>query len=582
MSKVIVVWDALKSWVLSFSKWQWGVVASLMLCAAMLAGVILSVAFVPANLSQKVQNKIASMTYKAPVRGDSVDYSWKKFETAYLTLERTEVSLGEVDGSATGGGIDYFKDTLVYAAANGLIGFLDLEAQTLEYSEVRVPMDYETVRRDYFQGKAAFNQNWYRVTDILVSPIEDTNRAYLYAAHHRFTPDDMNMCLYVSRTEIEHTGSGVNFVSDSWEDVVRLNACLNMEEREWDFAGHMTGGRMALVDKDNMLVSVGTYGVGNFDREWDLIQADSGNDLGKIVSVDLNTKETEIYATGFRNPQGLAFDANGRLWEAEHGAQSGDEVNIVSSGKNYGWPNVSYGFDYGSPRAPFELNPEQGRHEGYAKAAFSFVPAIGVSNLVPMTARDGFELWDGDVLALSLKQKAIFRLRPEGDRIVYAEPMDMGSRMRDGLFLENGWIAVLTGDNSVIFIRTTEENETVAKTMTFSGYDAIKPLEKKAADFEREFSWGQMLFTGKCASCHEIDNTVRAGPGLQGLMSRKIGEGSDYSYSEALAAKSGRWNAKKLGAFLADPEAFAEGSYMPLVGMDKYEREAIVEYIMGL
>ncbi len=564
------------------SKWQWSVVAAIVLACAVFAGVLFALVFVPSNISGKIQNKISELRTSPVVRGNDVVSEWSQFETAYLTLERTEVSLGEVDGSATGGGIDYFGNSLVYAAANGLIGFLDMAENSIEYSDVRVPMDYDEVRRDYFSEQAAFNQNWYRVADILIAPISDTQRAYLYASHHRFTPEDMNICLYVSRIEIENTPNGVEFVSGEWDEVSKLNACLNMEEREWKFSGHMSGGRMTLLGDGQMLVSVGTYALGNFEGEWDAVQADSGNDLGKIIQIDLTTKETSVYATGFRNPQGLAFDASGRLWEAEHGALGGDEVNLITQGANYGWPNVSYGFDYGGPRKPFELNPEQGRHEGYTKPAFSFVPAVAVSNIIPVDNAKGFKLWDGDILVLSLKEKTIFRLRPDDGRIVYAEPIATDRRMRDGLMLENGWIALLTGRNSVVFIRTAKGNEKSAKALSISGYDSILPLEQKAADFEREFSWGRMLFSGKCASCHEVDERSKVGPGLKSIVGREIGNIEEFPYTDALANASGKWTASKLNAFLADPNAFAEGTSMPGVGMDKYERKALVEYLAEL
>ncbi|MFC7292054.1 PQQ-dependent sugar dehydrogenase [Hirschia litorea] len=567
------------------SMWQWSAVVAGLMGVALLGGVLFAVAFVPSSISQKVQNKIGELTAKPSVRFDNVVSEWTKFETAYLTLERTEVILGEVDGSATGGGIDQFGDTLIYAAANGLIGFLDLASNTIEYSDVRVPMDYDHVRREYLNENLSFNQNWYRVTDILVSPIAGTERAFLYATHHLFTPEDEKICLYVSRTEIEKSSNEIQFVSGDWEVVSKLDACVNMAKRDWRFNGHMTGGRMSLVDDTQMLVTVGTFGIGNFEGEWDAVQADSGNHLGKIVALNLETRETSVYASGFRNPQGLAFDGQGRLWETEHAALSGDEVNLIEPGLDYGWPNVSYGFDYGSPRKELELNPVQGRHEGYAKPMFSFVPTIGISHVIPIDGLEGFELWDGDVLILSLKEKTIFRLRPDDGRIVYAEALYMDRRMRDGLVLNNGWIAALTGANSVVFIRRFEEgNSAQAQAIDISGYDAITPLEQKASDFEKEFSWGRMLFSGSCATCHEISEAAKVGPGLKGVMGRPIGKFGDYPFSDALAQKSGKWTNKKMNAFIANPDGFAKGTTMPHVSdnIGKYEREAIIEYLHEL
>ena len=68
--------------------------------------------------------------------------------------------------------------------------------------------------------------------------------------------------------------------------------------------------------------------------------------FGKILEIDLNTKEDTIFSSGHRNPQGLEiFLQNGNkiLLSTEHGPQGGDEINNIKFNKNYGWPISSYG-----------------------------------------------------------------------------------------------------------------------------------------------------------------------------------------------------------------------------------------------
>src|SRR4029078_10071319 len=55
----------------------------------------------------------------------------------------------------------------------------------------------------------------------------------------------------------------------------------------------------------------------------------------------------EIWSYGHRNPQGMALNPKtGELWDVEHGARGGDEINIARKGRNYGWPVITYGIDY--------------------------------------------------------------------------------------------------------------------------------------------------------------------------------------------------------------------------------------------
>ena len=87
--------------------------------------------------------------------------------------------------------------------------------------------------------------------------------------------------------------------------------------------------------------------------------------LGKVIRIRLDgtvppdnpfvgraDAKPEIWTLGHRNPQSLAFDAQGRLWQVEHGTRGGDEVNLIEKGKNYGWPVVTYGEEYSGKPYP--------------------------------------------------------------------------------------------------------------------------------------------------------------------------------------------------------------------------------------
>lgn len=109
-----------------------------------------------------------------------------------------------------------------------------------------------------------------------------------------------------------------------------------------------------------------------------------------------------IYTYGNRNPQGLIIHPDtGVLWETEHGPKGGDELNIISTGKNYGWPAISYGRNYnGTVLTPFTSK------EGMEQPISQWTPSIAVCGLDVYTG-DLFPEWKGRLLAGALKYKQI-------------------------------------------------------------------------------------------------------------------------------------------------------------------------------
>ncbi|WP_158963541.1 PQQ-dependent sugar dehydrogenase [Chachezhania sediminis] len=153
----------------------------------------------------------------------------------------------------------------------------------------------------------------------------------------------------------------------------------------------------------------------------------------------------EIWSYGHRNPQGADLDLQGRLWVSEHGAQGGDEVNLIRKGANYGWPVISYGRHYSGARIG----------EGTAKAGmeqpeFYWDPSIAPSGLLVYSGKLWPE-WRGDIFVGSLKFNHIARLdgRPlrERERIESAET----GRVRDIVEGEDGSIWFLSVTDGALY-----------------------------------------------------------------------------------------------------------------------------------
>src|SRR3954465_1203209 len=132
-----------------------------------------------------------------------------------------------------------------------------------------------------------------------------------------------------------------------------------------------------------------------------------------------------VWSYGHRNLLGLAFDAQGRLWEDEMGPKGGDEVNLIEKGRNYGWPIVSNGDNYdGSPIPDHPTRPE------FQAPKIWWNPSISPSSLM-IYSGSLFPQWRGSALIGALSGKALIRIALDGASARKADQWDMGERIRE-------------------------------------------------------------------------------------------------------------------------------------------------------
>lgn len=148
----------------------------------------------------------------------------------------------------------------------------------------------------------------------------------------------------------------------------------------------------------------------------------------------------EIWSYGHRSPQGLAIDPEtGAIWEGEHGPQGGDEVNLVRSGRNYGWPVVGYGVNYG-PGSPIHDTQQR---DGMEQPHYFWVPSIATSGLMVYRG-DAFPGWKGDIFVGGLAGQQLARLDMDGETVLGEETLLQGSRVRDVREGPDGYIYLAT------------------------------------------------------------------------------------------------------------------------------------------
>ena len=192
----------------------------------------------------------------------------------------------------------------------------------------------------------------------------------------------------------------------------------------WRQTPKVTGGghysqRIAFAPDGTMYVSSG-------ERQKMQPAQDKNVDLGKIIHMTAEGQRIggAFTSMGHRNALGLAFAPDGRLWETEMGPQGGDEVNLILPGKNYGWPEASYGSHYGGRDIP---DDHKGR--GFEEPKVWWNPSISPGSLL-IYSGDLFPQWKGDALIGALSGEAFIRVDIDGDKARKADQWDMGHRIR--------------------------------------------------------------------------------------------------------------------------------------------------------
>ncbi|KAI3391069.1 hypothetical protein diail_8055 [Diaporthe ilicicola] len=134
--------------------------------------------------------------------------------------------------------------------------------------------------------------------------------------------------------------------------------------------------------------------------------------------------QSQIWSLGHRNPLGIDWDAQGRLWEVEMGPMGGDELNLIQSGANYGWPLVSEGIHYNGTQIPKHST----RPDFAAPKAF-WVPVISPAGMI-IYKGSLFSSWTGNALITGLSAQGIVRVTITGDTAKESQRISMGKRMR--------------------------------------------------------------------------------------------------------------------------------------------------------
>jgi len=164
------------------------------------------------------------------------------------------------------------------------------------------------------------------------------------------------------------------------------------------------------------------------------------------------TVDAQTFAHGLKDPEGAAIHpVTGELWVVDHGPQGGDEVNIIRAGKDYGWPDVSYGRQYDARQADGRKNVLVGSGKtslpGVEEPRYYWVPSIAPSGMAFYTG-NLFPDWKGNLFVGAMAGQALVRLVLDGEKVVAEERLltDLKKRIREVRQGPDGALYIFAGD----------------------------------------------------------------------------------------------------------------------------------------
>lgn len=555
------------------------------IAAAILAGFSFFVLFLgymvgahnvfPAPLFEKVDNKLNSWF------GDShasLRVREGTFETSLLNLSAgvTRVPVGGSDAPIfeAGGGVASFGGEIIVLPYSGTL-FVSSGPGEVRETSIQAPDNnrqaYHAAADSPDMEDYTFDRGYLRYNDLAY--YDTGSEQGFLASYIEYHSEDLCTTNTVAKlpfldgaTKIEE----ISAASEDWEIIFRTEPCLPLKKRYLALEGHMSGGRMHFVPPSRVYVTSSDFHWDGMRSDGELIAQNPEAEYGKVLEIDLETNAKRIVSMGHRNMQGIVQDGNGDLLVIEHGPKGGDEINRIIEGANYGWPSESYGTTYRGSPIPNAIS--YGRHETYEAPIYSWVPSVGTT---AATLISGFNpAWDGDLLVGSLGGQSLFRIRMEGQDIIFSEPIEIGTRIRDVHQHTDGRLVLWTDNEELVFLEATQRYDEGAQFEEYlRSYDISSRLENRL----------RTAIDG-CAECHSFTPDVhRAAPALGRVFGDPVASTDFGNYSDALKSKGGTWTKESLRAYLMDPQAFAPGTTMPYSGIDDQRTiDRVIHYLEAI
>jgi glucose/arabinose dehydrogenase len=216
---------------------------------------------------------------------------------------------------------------------------------------------------------------------------------------------------------------------------------------------HHCGSRIVFDRQGHLWVGLGDRFGGKDEAQ------NPANHIGKVIRITADGAAPadnplraqagaapEVWSLGHRNIQGaVAHPATGELWTTEHGPQGGDEINVAEPGRNYGWPVVTYGRNYGIGTRIGEEGPKAGMEQPLRHWVPTSVAPSGLAFLSSDRYAEKHPSWKGSLFMGTLRGQTLWRFSLDGRRITAEQKLleGQGLRIRDVRQGPDGWIYLL-------------------------------------------------------------------------------------------------------------------------------------------
>lgn len=274
------------------------------------------------------------------------------------------------------------------------------------------------------------------------------------ALHPHF---EENQLVYIAYTSARNRGISTDVARGRLSGNKLENIEVLFSANKGTTTGRHFGARLVFDDKGFLYIGLGDHG----QKERAQDPADHAGSVIRIhddgrIPADNPYQQLpewlpEIFSIGNRNIQGAALHpVSGELWAHEHGPQGGDEINIIRGGRNYGWPVITYGVNYG-------IGTRIGigtRKEGMEQPLHYWDPSIAPSGMAFYTGA-AFPSWHGNLFVGALRGQMLVRLTLEGEEIVAEERLlqNRVGRIRDVRQGSDGFLYLLTDARNGALLR---------------------------------------------------------------------------------------------------------------------------------